>query len=139
MPMVPKLSMPITDVRDVAGAHITAMTSPKAPGKKRSTSFPGFLRCLSRTREKRRERLGSRLRNGQKARCLVAKRSFRQVLFCLPTVINLIINYNSSRLLGNRYVAITTSMWLRDMAVILDEEFRPLGKLHIEILLFVKW
>ena len=33
MPMVPKLSMPITDVRDVAGAHITAMTSPKAPGK----------------------------------------------------------------------------------------------------------
>jgi len=34
MPMVPKLSMPVTDVRDVAGAHITAMTSPRAPGKK---------------------------------------------------------------------------------------------------------
>lgn len=135
--MVPKLSMPITDVRDVAGAHIAAMTSPKAPGKKRSTSFPGFLRCLSTTREKRRERLGSRLRNGQKARCLVAKH--RQVFFCLPTVINLIINYNSSRLLGNRYIAITTSIWMRDMAVILDEEFRPLGKLHSEILLFMAW
>ena len=32
MPMVPKLSMPVCDVRDVAAAHITAMTSPKAPG-----------------------------------------------------------------------------------------------------------
>lgn len=59
MPMVPKLSMPVTDVRDVAGAHITAMTSPKAP--------------------------------------------------------------------GNRYVAITTCIWLREMAIILDEEFKPLG------------
>lgn len=54
-------------------------------------------------------------------------------------MINLIINYNSLRLLGNRYVAITTSIWLRDMAVILDEEFRPLGKLHSEILLFMTW
>ena len=42
MPMVPKLSIPVTDVRDVAGAHITAMTSPKAPGKK-PTSIPVFL------------------------------------------------------------------------------------------------
>ena len=33
MPMVPRMSMPICDVRDVAGAHITAMTSPKAPGE----------------------------------------------------------------------------------------------------------
>ncbi|KAL9965662.1 hypothetical protein ACROYT_G029499 [Oculina patagonica] len=34
MPMVPKMSMPMCDVRDVAGAHITAMTSPKTPGNR---------------------------------------------------------------------------------------------------------
>ena len=43
MPMVPKLSMPVTDVRDVAGAHITAMTSPKAPGKKPTSISVSFL------------------------------------------------------------------------------------------------
>ena len=31
--MVPNLCYPACDVRDVAGAHITAMTSPTAPGK----------------------------------------------------------------------------------------------------------
>ena len=36
MPMIPKLSMGCCDVRDVAGAHITAMTSPKAPGRQTS-------------------------------------------------------------------------------------------------------
>lgn len=34
MPMLPKLSLGIVDVRDVAAAHITAMTSPKAPGNR---------------------------------------------------------------------------------------------------------
>lgn len=34
VPMVPKVCFAMCDVRDVAGAHITAMTSPKAPGKK---------------------------------------------------------------------------------------------------------
>ena len=33
MPMVPRLSLGVCDVRDVARAHITAMTSPKSPGK----------------------------------------------------------------------------------------------------------
>lgn len=33
VPMVPNLCYPACDVRDVAGAHITAMTSPTAPGK----------------------------------------------------------------------------------------------------------
>ncbi|XP_020603054.1 putative uncharacterized oxidoreductase YDR541C isoform X2 [Orbicella faveolata] len=49
MPMVPKLSMPVTDVRDVAGAHITAMTSPKAPGYNvPTTQAPSFgLKILS--------------------------------------------------------------------------------------------
>lgn len=32
--MLPKLSLGIVDVRDVAAAHITAMTSPKAPGNR---------------------------------------------------------------------------------------------------------
>lgn len=32
-PFIPKMSLPFSDVRDVAAAHITAMTSPKAPGK----------------------------------------------------------------------------------------------------------
>lgn len=31
--MVPKVGFAMCDVRDVAGAHIKAMTSPKAPGK----------------------------------------------------------------------------------------------------------
>ena len=31
--MVPRICYPMCDVRDVAGAHLTAMTSPKAPGK----------------------------------------------------------------------------------------------------------
>ena len=85
MPMVPKLSIPVTDVRDVAGAHITAMTSPKAPGKK-PASIPGislvFLLWFSlRDRRERRESLGLRLRRDQKACCLpAAGRSFRQ--FC---------------------------------------------------------
>ncbi|KAK2552267.1 Phenylacetaldehyde reductase [Acropora cervicornis] len=34
VPMVPNLCYPACDVRDVAGAHITAMTSPTAPGRK---------------------------------------------------------------------------------------------------------
>lgn len=33
MPMVPRLSFAMCDVRDVAAVHITAMTSSKAPGK----------------------------------------------------------------------------------------------------------
>lgn len=33
MPLLPNLSMPCCDVRDVAAAHITAMTSPKSPGR----------------------------------------------------------------------------------------------------------
>ena len=32
MPMLPKLSIGIVDVRDVAAAHIMALTSSKAPG-----------------------------------------------------------------------------------------------------------
>lgn len=32
VPYVIKMSLPISDVRDVAAAHITAMTSPKASG-----------------------------------------------------------------------------------------------------------
>ena len=32
--MVPRLCYPMCDVRDVAGVHITALTAPKAPGKK---------------------------------------------------------------------------------------------------------
>lgn len=59
VPMVPRLSFAICDVRDVAAAHITAMMSPKAP--------------------------------------------------------------------GNRYMVVTKSMWIDEMAKILDEEFRPLG------------
>lgn len=42
VPYVIKMSLPISDVRDVAAAHITAMTSPKASGKQ-TTSFPGLL------------------------------------------------------------------------------------------------
>ncbi|XP_073255580.1 uncharacterized protein [Porites lutea] len=42
MPMVPKLSMPMCDVRDVAAAHITAMTSPKAPGNR----FISITACM---------------------------------------------------------------------------------------------
>ena len=42
VPYVIKMSLPISDVRDVAAAHITAMTSPKASGKQ-TTSFPGPL------------------------------------------------------------------------------------------------
>ncbi|XP_074624933.1 uncharacterized protein LOC141883373 isoform X4 [Acropora palmata] len=38
VPMVPNLCYPACDVRDVAGAHITAMTSPTAPGTLR---YPG--------------------------------------------------------------------------------------------------
>lgn len=34
MPMVPRMSLGICDVRNVATAHITAMTSPKAPGNR---------------------------------------------------------------------------------------------------------
>ena len=44
MPMVPKLSLPVCDVRDVAAAHIAAMTSPKAPGK----SVKQFFRKINR-------------------------------------------------------------------------------------------
>ena len=44
MPMVPKLSMPVCDVRDVAAAHIAAMTSPKAPGK----SVKQFFRRINK-------------------------------------------------------------------------------------------
>ena len=29
---------------------------------------------------------------------------------------------------GNRYITISGSLWLQDIAKILDEEFRPLGK-----------
>ncbi|XP_078380812.1 uncharacterized protein LOC144663671 isoform X2 [Oculina patagonica] len=49
MPMVPKMSMPMCDVRDVAGAHITAMTSPKTPGYNVPTKiFPSCgLKILS--------------------------------------------------------------------------------------------
>jgi len=36
VPMVPRLSLPMCDVRDVARAHITAMTSPKAPAPLRT-------------------------------------------------------------------------------------------------------
>lgn len=32
VPMVPKICFAMCDVRDVAGVHIKAMTSPKAPG-----------------------------------------------------------------------------------------------------------
>lgn len=42
VPYVIRMSLPISDVRDVAAAHITAMTSPKASGKQ-TTSFPGPL------------------------------------------------------------------------------------------------
>ena len=42
VPYVIRMSLPVSDVRDVAAAHITAMTSPKAPGKQ-TTSFPGPL------------------------------------------------------------------------------------------------
>ncbi|XP_029204078.1 dihydroflavonol 4-reductase-like isoform X1 [Acropora millepora] len=59
VPMVPNLCYPACDVRDVAGAHITAMTSPTAP--------------------------------------------------------------------GNRFMTVTDSLWIPEMAKILDEEFRPLG------------
>jgi len=34
VPMVPKVGFAMCDVRDVAGAHIKAMTSPKAPGNR---------------------------------------------------------------------------------------------------------
>ena len=34
--MVPKVCFAMCDVRDVAGVHIKAMTSPKAPGKKKN-------------------------------------------------------------------------------------------------------
>ena len=44
MPMVPKLSLPVCDVRDVAAAHIAAMTSPKAPGK----SVKQFFRRINK-------------------------------------------------------------------------------------------
>ena len=75
MPMVPKLSIPVTDVRDVAGAHITAMTSPKAPGKK-PTSIPVSLLFSLRDGRERRESLGLRLRRDQKACCLPAMALF---------------------------------------------------------------
>ena len=42
--MVPKLSLPVCDVRDVAAAHIAAMTSPKAPGK----SVKQFFRRINK-------------------------------------------------------------------------------------------
>ena len=38
VPMVPNLCFAMCDVRDVAGAHIKAMTSPKAPGKKKNVN-----------------------------------------------------------------------------------------------------
>lgn len=59
MPMVPRLSFPMCDVRDVARAHISAMKSPKAA--------------------------------------------------------------------GNRYITVTETMCIPELAKILDEEFRPLG------------
>ena len=31
-------------------------------------------------------------------------------------------------LLGNRFISITASMWIVDLAKILNEELRPLGK-----------
>lgn len=39
----------------------------------------------------------------------------------------------TSHLLGNRYISITGTMWMHEMATILDQEFRPLGKLHINL------
>ena len=30
---------------------------------------------------------------------------------------------------GNRYITVTESMWAPDMAKILEEEFKPLGKI----------
>ena len=36
--MVPKVCFEMCDVRDVAAAHIKAMTSPKAPGKKKNVN-----------------------------------------------------------------------------------------------------
>ena len=36
--MVPKVCFAMCDVRDVAGVHIKAMTSPKAPGKKKNVN-----------------------------------------------------------------------------------------------------
>ena len=44
MPMVPKLSLPVCDVRDVAAAHFAAMTSSKAPGK----SVKQFFRRINK-------------------------------------------------------------------------------------------
>ena len=34
MPMLPRLNFPIVDVRDVATAHIRAMTAPQAAGER---------------------------------------------------------------------------------------------------------
>ena len=34
-----------------------------------------------------------------------------------------------SRVIGNRYITVTESMWAHEMAKILEEEFRPLGKI----------
>ena len=31
---------------------------------------------------------------------------------------------------GNRYIAVTQSMWAPEMAKILEEEFKPLGKIR---------
>ena len=38
VPMVPNLCFAMCDVRDVAGVHIKAMTSSKAPGKKKNVN-----------------------------------------------------------------------------------------------------
>ena len=43
--MVPKISFAMCDVRDVAAAHITAMTSPNAPGKKINKTNDKTLKC----------------------------------------------------------------------------------------------
>ena len=34
-----------------------------------------------------------------------------------------------SCILGNRYITVTESMWAPEMAKILEEEFKPLGKM----------
>ena len=34
---------------------------------------------------------------------------------------------------GNRYISIADCMWIDEMAKILDEEFRPLGKFHSHV------
>lgn len=50
--------------------------------------------------------------------------------FLSPSAFFLYLSMHLSCFLGNRYITVTESMWAPEMAKILEEEFKPLGKIN---------